>query len=99
MLLFLSENQEKTINHNKHITTSKMIVFASIEGPPLSNFELGLESEIANEAKQFFAGGTILSDSPLTSTLRTGTLVLTVSILCVQIFKMKTFVMKSRKVV
>lgn len=78
-----------------------MIVFASIEGPPLSTYELlGLESsEIASEAKQFLAEGMIPSDSPLSSTLRTGTLVLAASIMCVQIFKMTTFVMKSRKVV
>ena len=76
-----------------------MIVFASIEGPPLSKYELGLESEIASEAKQFLAEGMIPSDSPLSSTLRTGTLVLAASIMCVQIFKMTTFVMKSRKVV
>jgi len=71
-----------------------MLIFASLEGPPLSLFELGVENVDVSPRGGF--GDEMPS---LASTMRTVTLIVTAVAITVQILRMTTVAMKGRKTV
>ena len=73
-----------------------MLIFASLEGPPLSLFELGVENADVSVSPRGDFGDEMTS---LASTMRRLTLIVTAVVLTVQILRMTTVVMKGRKTV
>lgn len=71
-----------------------MLIFASLEGPPLSLYELGVEKVDVSLRGDF--GDEMTS---LASTMRRVTLIVTAVVFTVQILRMTTVAMKERKTV
>ena len=73
-----------------------MLIFASLEGPPLSFFELGVENADVLVSPRGDFGDEMTS---LASTMRRVVLIVTSVVLTVQVLRMTTVVMKGRKTV
>ena len=69
-----------------------MLIFASLEGPPLSVFELGIENIEVSRGRELVAEMTSLG-----STMIRVTFIVTAVALAVQILRMATVIMKGRK--